>query len=117
MRSENCASAPKRRWPRFSLRTMFVVVTVFGCWLGYEMNWIRQRRQVIASPTIQSFPYCLLRTGDTITKEYSIAPWPLCWIGETGYWGIALPRGTSEDEVVRVRGLFPEAEQIVAVVP
>ena len=32
-----------------------------------------------------------------------------------GYWGIALPTGTSEDEVVRVRGLFPEAEDVVLV--
>ena len=34
--------APKRRWT-FTLRTLFVVVTVFGIWLGYEMNWIRER--------------------------------------------------------------------------
>jgi hypothetical protein len=27
--------APKRRWFQFSLRTMFVVVTVFACWLGW----------------------------------------------------------------------------------
>ena len=100
---------------------MFVVVTLFACLLGYEMNWIRQRRHVIASPRVHSFTYCLLKislpTGEKITNEYSIAPWPLCWMGETGYWGIALPTGTSEDEVVRVRGLFPEAEQIAATAP
>ena len=39
-------TAPKRRWFRFSLRMMFVVVTVFGCWLGYELNWIRQRHEI-----------------------------------------------------------------------
>jgi hypothetical protein len=28
-------TAPKRRWFAFSLRTLFVLVTVFGIWLGY----------------------------------------------------------------------------------
>jgi hypothetical protein len=27
-------SAPKRRWFAYSLRTLFVVVTAFGVWLG-----------------------------------------------------------------------------------
>jgi hypothetical protein len=37
-----------RRWFRYSLRTLFVVVTAFACWLGYEWNWIRQRREFLA---------------------------------------------------------------------
>ena len=41
-------NTPYRRWFRFSLRTMFVLVAVFGCWLGYEMNWIRQRHAFAA---------------------------------------------------------------------
>ena len=28
----------KRRWFRFSLRTMFVVVTVLGAWLGWTLK-------------------------------------------------------------------------------
>ena len=32
-----------RRRFRFSLRTLFVLVTVVGAWLGYELNWIQQR--------------------------------------------------------------------------
>jgi len=42
------STAPKRRWFSFSLRTMFVIVTLFGCWLGYELNWIRQRDALVA---------------------------------------------------------------------
>ena len=36
-------SIPKRRWFRFafSLRTLFIVVTLFGCWLGYQINSLR----------------------------------------------------------------------------
>lgn len=33
-------TAPKRRWS-YSLRTLFVVVTVFGCWFGWMGFLIR----------------------------------------------------------------------------
>jgi len=35
-------TAPRRRWS-FSLRTLFVVVTLAACWLGWQLNWIRDR--------------------------------------------------------------------------
>jgi hypothetical protein len=40
------------------LRTLFVVVTIFGCWLGHEWNWIRQRheaRQWVESHEVRQF--------------------------------------------------------------
>jgi hypothetical protein len=39
----------KHRWfrPSFSLRTLFLVVTAFAVWIGYELNWIRQRHELI----------------------------------------------------------------------
>ena len=39
--------APNRRWFRFSLRTMFVVVTLVGCWLGNSLIWIKQRHELL----------------------------------------------------------------------
>ncbi len=41
-------SKPRRRWPRFGLRPMFVVVTVLALFLGYNVNWMRQRQELIA---------------------------------------------------------------------
>jgi hypothetical protein len=38
---------PKRRWPRFTLRTLFVVVTAFGIWLGWNFNILRQREKML----------------------------------------------------------------------
>ena len=38
---------PKRRWFQFSLRTLFVVVTVFGVWFGLEIRHIRQRADML----------------------------------------------------------------------
>ncbi len=39
----------RRRWFRFSLRTLFVVVTlvaVSSSWVVYQLNWIRGRREL-----------------------------------------------------------------------
>jgi len=33
-----------RRWLTFSLRGMFAVVTLLGIWLGFQVNWQRQRQ-------------------------------------------------------------------------
>src|SRR4249920_2312085 len=38
---------PKRRWFRFSLRTMFIVVTIFGVWLGWQLQIVRERKELI----------------------------------------------------------------------
>jgi len=111
--------APKRRWFRFSLRTLFVVVTVFACWLGYEMYWIRQRQIVVGDPQVQNTRYHLGVTiygkprQRHIRRMYSVAPWPLNWLGEPGYCDVVLKKGTSDGEVARVRRLFPEAENVV----
>jgi hypothetical protein len=44
-------TARKRRWFRFSLRTVFMLMTAFGMflgWLVYQLNWIRQRNEYVA---------------------------------------------------------------------
>ena len=38
---------PRRSWFSFSLRTMFVVMTVLCCWLAWESNVVRQRKIVL----------------------------------------------------------------------
>ena len=38
-----------RRWFRFSLRTLFVGMTLLGGWLGYEVNWLRERHAMLAA--------------------------------------------------------------------
>jgi len=38
----------KWSWLTFSLRTLFVVVTVLAVFIAYHVNWIRQRNEFIA---------------------------------------------------------------------
>ena len=42
---------PRRRWFRFSLRTLFILVTVLSVplgWVGWELNQVRKERHAIA---------------------------------------------------------------------
>jgi len=113
--------APNRRWLRFSLRMLFVVVTVLACWLGYELNWVRERRAVTGNPLVQVQDFHLSvwrdfkygpRTSARTHQQHPVAPWPLDLLGEPGYWIISLPKGTTEQEASRIRRLFPEAERV-----
>src|SRR6185295_19980991 len=40
--------SPRRRWFRFSLRTLLVVVTLLCVWLGWQIHAVRQRSAIIA---------------------------------------------------------------------
>jgi hypothetical protein len=110
--------APKRRWLRFSLRTMFVVVTVAACWIGYDLNWIRQRREAVQQTR---FSVDNIDPASGTAQEVR-APGLLWLFGEHGYAVLSytIPPGhdwelsrEQEAELQRVARLYPEAELIV----
>ena len=68
---------PKRRWFRFSLRTLFVLVTIACIWLGYSFNWIRQRHDYL-----KAHPGAV-RVPDP-NEALAIAPAMLWLLGEKG---------------------------------
>ena len=107
--------ALKRSWFRFSLRTVFVVVTVFACWLGYELNWLRERHFLVESGEAAVYP--------TNKGTRPRAPSLLWLFGEDGAGQITLslaldkkpePEDGSDLESLptynRVRRAFPEGE-------
>jgi hypothetical protein len=34
-----------RRWFQFSLRTVFILMTILGIWLGIQVKWLRDRQE------------------------------------------------------------------------
>ena len=73
---------PKRRWFRFSLRTLFVLVTIAGLaagWVLHQLNWLEQRREF----TKHGFP--------GFGQYENPSPWPLSLLGEQGYTWVGVP--------------------------
>jgi hypothetical protein len=127
-------SVPGRRWFRFHLRTLFVMVTVFGCWLAYEVNWIKERhaflsRHQVLFQTMRQWEWAK-RAVLKNTKQPANAPWGLRFFGEAGQPTLALivpiNRRRSElsadesnamwaQEDKEARRLFPEAQVTVSI--
>jgi len=125
-----------RRGRQFSLRALFVLVTVVACWLGYEVDWIRRRHQ-------------FLRHRDTVSQAYSVATYHrdtslprvdilsqvsetagLLWLfGEEDITAMDVYVVVDDDdvdltcpiedyaEVERARRLFPEMQITAAIIP
>jgi hypothetical protein len=94
---------PNRPWFQFSLRTMFVLVTlacIVLAWVGYSLHWIRQRDDILRQQPI-------MLNIDPFPRIP--APAGLWLFGEEGVAQVYWRRGSSPptDEVQR---LFPEAE-------
>ena len=101
--------APKRCWFRFSLRTLFVVVTMVAITVSYlvlQLNWLRQRREFHTDLKL-----CV--AGEV--RPNTRAPGLLWLFGDYSYSKISLnthsklPPAT-EGDLATARRLFPEAE-------
>jgi hypothetical protein len=90
---------PKRRWYQFSLRTMFVLVFIVSipmAWVGYSMNWIRERRE-----WTNRHPFLVGGMFPPRTE----GPYGLWLFGEQAVDSV----GCKPSEENEVRRLFPEA--------
>jgi hypothetical protein len=88
---------PKRRWFRFGLRTLFVLVTIVGVcagWVAYQLNWIRQRHEFLGRPP-----------NGIYANNNSELPWSLKLFGEKAMMGVYTPDATKQE----AEKLFPEA--------
>jgi len=104
----NEPTPPRRRWFRFSLRTLFVLVTLMGTflgWLGVQLKWMRDREATFNHGS--SF----------VGFEGNLAPWSIRLLGAPGFRDIYLlvddvEHLTDAERANRKRAasLFPEAE-------
>jgi hypothetical protein len=105
---------------RFSLRTMFVVLTVFCIWLGWESSVVRQRQAVLKE--LKGNPAFQFTSAHEWAKRFpagsavpSIAKVPLLrgWLGDEAIqeiWFMRHLQGFSELELQRLTRVFPEAQ-------
>jgi hypothetical protein len=106
-------TAPDRRRFRWSLRTMFVVVTVFAVWLGWHFSDIHQR-QVMRNLIKANKGAVVVDPRDDGNPSPDIPKWRRLLGDEGAVDFIALPDTSSDEQVSQVRRLFPEAQVIRA---
>jgi hypothetical protein len=110
----------RRRWFRFSLRSMFVLVTVLCCWLGWEASVVKHRKQTLkevqqkgvfqfmpAESFAKTFP------PGTQTPPIATIPRLRSWLGDSAVQTIyytAHYEGFSQAELDRLAKIFPEAQ-------
>ena len=107
---------PKRRWFRFGLRTLFVLVTIFGVgagWVAYQLNLIRQRHQFLDSVSVALVAENLWQASTISQMSAKLTPKPISWVrrvlGDTGTGFIILPPRHDENQIDQANALFPEA--------
>src|SRR6185295_13425527 len=111
MDSSSCSpTAPRRRWFRFSLRTLFLVVAILGVfhgWLGVQLKWMYDRHEALQWALDHKEPVVI-----SLEPPEVELPWQLTLLGErpqrtTFYFAPCTDEQLAQIE--RVRKLFPEA--------
>lgn len=103
-----------RRWFRFSLRTLFVVVTVFAVWLGWELSFIKERK---ASIRLIRDKYGSVYTSSDladrpVTDLVSIPFWRRM-LGDEAVQMVRLTPAFSDNDLRNVQRIFPEADSCI----
>ncbi len=112
-------SIERRRWYRWSLRTLFAVVTVFAVWLGWHMKIVHQRRAYLDGLKSRGLSYELVSESESAYRDvgsdymsYYELPGPVSipfwrrWLGDDA--AIRISVGDVATEADEARRLFPE---------
>jgi hypothetical protein len=96
---------------------MFLMVTVLAVWLGWELKFIRERRDFLALLDRYRMAEIEAARGRAVSTavltpsyEDAIVPFWRRWLGDEAQSVILLPGNTSETHLQQARSLFPEAK-------
>ena len=105
---------PKRRWFRFSLRTLFVLVTAIAVFIGWNLWQVRQRQEYFRLFSVDDENVEGLISLRVVGEEPKLS---FVWIllGAKPQEKINLSREKySDDDIRRIESLFPEADIFIA---
>jgi hypothetical protein len=111
-------TAPIRRWPKFTLRTLFVVMALVAialAWTVQRVSWIQRRHAFLVQQWELAAAQMRDATGIGTMELLCTAPGFLWVFGEDGH-GLIVVRAVNGDDsdlqetVELARRLFPEAE-------
>jgi hypothetical protein len=98
---------------QFSLRTLFIAITLLAVWLGYHVNWIHQRREGRKWLGHHGFEFPIMPALPEL-------PWSLALLEETPFpcakFYVAPKSEERADlrgyraQVAKIRSLFPECD-------
>jgi hypothetical protein len=116
--SESAVPPTRRRWFRWLLSLLFVVLTIAAACLGWMMHWTQQRHD-IANHLREELRIHAYRSH---SEADSKPPWPLSQLGDPGYSLVTVlvedwkhPNEDDEQRAQLARSLFPEARLEFAV--
>lgn len=95
---------------------MFVVVAVFAVWLGWELQYVRERKSGLQSLAAHDFYWAsdfdkgafAFVSANVLYQRQVTIPWWRTWLGDEPMLCIFLTPGQSPNEE-EMRNLFPEA--------
>jgi hypothetical protein len=116
-------NTPRRRWFRFafSLRTLFVVVTIFGVWLGWQVRVVHERKSLLSEAKREIDPKgrFLKRFDDWNIKGvvYGQLPYVRQQLGDVAIFEILLLATQDASLIERIERAFPESKIVIIDVP
>ena len=105
------AAPPKRRWYQFSLRTLFVVVTLLAIpcsYVGWQAGIVRKREAM--RPWLREHGWRVFPATENYEPLPAGAiPWIRRCFGDEPVFEIGFPPSSDASEINDVRATFPEA--------
>jgi hypothetical protein len=100
---------PKRRWLKFSLRTLLVAVTIFCVWLGWQVSIVHERQACLRWIALNNHQYAEPLWPPPSAYELS---WHRRVLGDSGVFRPMLRPEITDAGLKRLQHAFPEANVV-----
>jgi hypothetical protein len=102
--------------PKFSVRTLLIVVTLICVWFGWQWRIVHERKAVLnLVKQLEGWPQTPYDTDLSSVPAYVRVPIVRQWLGDQPLYAIRLPSRPAPDRptIDRMRSAFPEAEIVL----